>query len=73
MAELRFRKPKIVQAFDKYIDREYYKINQGFIFETETLLRSDRMKEWVEWTIYCETLPDVILVNGEEYLLIPKT
>ncbi|MFN8579319.1 MAG: hypothetical protein U0354_21030 [Candidatus Sericytochromatia bacterium] len=63
------KKPDIVQAFDFYVDREYYKINKGFIFTSNILLRKDRMKEYKEWIIECKTMPDKILINGKEYKL----
>lgn len=62
-------KPDIVQAFDKYIDREYYKIIKRFLFISHVLVRSDRIKEWKEWNIECDTLPDKIYVNGVEHYL----
>ena len=60
----------IVQAYDYSIDREYYKKSGGFIFSYTTLVRTDRLKNWKQWNIICEELPDDILINGNKYKLI---
>ena len=62
-------KPDIVQSFDFYVDREYYKIVSGFIFSHEEKVRTDNLKNWNEWNIECKQMPDKIYVNGKEYLL----
>jgi len=71
MAQNKTNKPEIVQSFDWYKDREYYKIASGFIFSSNIQVRSDRLDTWNEWNISCEKLPDKILVNGKEYQLSP--
>lgn len=65
-------KPDIMQVFDKFIDREYYKIVRGIFFTSHVKVRADRIKDWKEWKIECDTLPDKIYVNGVEYHLKPK-
>lgn len=69
MAITQRKKPDIVQSFDIYKDREYYKPTQGFLFGSEKLLRTDRLSEYTKWQIACEKLPDEILVNGKKYIL----
>lgn len=66
------KKPDIVQAFDFYKDREYYKIQKGFLFQSELLLRTDTLKAWKQWNISCEQLPDKIFINEKEYNLTAK-
>lgn len=68
--KITIKKPDIVQSFDCYVDREYYIINNHFLFTTETKVRTDRLDDWKEWKIECEKLPDKIYVNGKEYKLI---
>jgi len=57
MATTQRKEPDIVQSFDIYKDREYYKLTQGFLFGSETLTRTDRLSEYTEWQITCEKLP----------------
>ena len=66
-----FKKPDIVQAFDYYVDREYHKVQRGFIFGYDDVIRADRMKDWKIWHIECESMPDEIFINGKEYSLSP--
>lgn len=66
------KKPDIIQAFDYYQDREYYKINPGFFFHSTVKVRTDRIKDWKRWYIVCEDMPDEIMVNGKEYKLVAK-
>lgn len=66
-------KPDIVQAFDYYEDRVYYKIIPGFFFNSTVEIRADRMKKWKQWQIECEDMPDKIVVNGKEYKLVDNT
>ena len=61
--------PEMVQSFDYFVDRQYYKITSGFIFSSKHLLRSDRIKSWIQWDIVCSQMPDKILINGEEFKL----
>ena len=72
MAYTIIKKPDIVQAFDFYIDREYYKIIPGFFCSSKTKIRADRLKDWKEWMIECQDLPDKIFINGKEYFLAPN-
>ena len=72
MANTNNKKPDIIQSFDHYVDREYYKITQGFWGKSETKVRADRLENWIEWQIECEKMPDKIVVNGEEYNLSPS-
>lgn len=72
MAQTKTNKPDIIQSFDKYIDREYYKIVKGFFTTSDVKVRADRIKEWKEWRIECDTLPDKVIINGEEYKLIKQ-
>lgn len=65
-------KPMIVQMFDKYVDREYSKVTPGFFFNSEVVVRADRINDWVVLEIFCENLPDKTFVNGEEYKLVKK-
>lgn len=65
-------KIEMVQAFDYYKDREYYKIVPTFLWSTHTLLKTDRLKNWKQWNIVCEEMPDKIIVNGESYKLIKE-
>lgn len=67
------KKPDIIQAFDYYVDREYYKIIPRFLWSTDRKVRADRLDERKQWNIHCDTLPDVIIINGEKYNLIKET
>lgn len=71
MTTTKQNKPDIVQSFDAYEDREYFKISRGFIFSSVDKIRADTIREWKEWRIECATMPDVIYVNGKEFSLIP--
>lgn len=62
-------KPDLIQAFDIYKDRIFYKIDTGFLFTSNIVVRADRLEEWKEWSIRCNTLPDKIIINGELYQL----
>lgn len=64
--------PDIVQSFDYYKDREYYKITSGFLFTYRHQVRTDRLKNWREWSIICKEMPDKILVNGKNYRLVEE-
>lgn len=70
--EIQQRKPDIIQSFDQYVDRQYFKVTPGFFGTSRTLVRTDRIKNWTEWDIACEEMPDKVLVNGKEYGLIEK-
>lgn len=72
MLNIQNNKPDIVQSFDFYEDRKYYKIVNGFFFSHNQLVRADRLNKWNEWHIECKELPDKILVNGKLYNLIEK-
>jgi len=69
MANAKSNKPEIVQMFDKYVDREYYKINKSFFHSSETLVRTDRLSDSTVLRMNMENLPDEIYVNGELYKL----
>ena len=69
MATRNIEKPNIVQQFDRFVDREYYKIVGGLIFTYEKLLRSDRLEEARVLKINCDRLPDQLIINGKEYHL----
>lgn len=62
-------KPDILQVCDKWIDREYLKIVGGAILRSEVTVRADRMKEWKEWHIDAEEMPDKLFINGKEIIL----
>ncbi len=62
----------IMQVYDVSEVKEYYKINNGFLFSSKTLVRTDRIKDWKTWSIECDELPDVIIINGKEYKLTNK-
>lgn len=64
------KKPDMLQVFDKYVDREYYKHVSGFIFSHDESIRSDRLENWKEWNISCDSMPDKVIINGEEFELI---
>ena len=68
--ETKNNKPDIVQAFDFFVDREYYKIIPGFFFSSKMKVRADQLKDWKEWFIECKDLPDKITVNGKGYKLV---
>ena len=70
--ETQVKKPDIVQVCDFWLDREYYKIDTGFIFTSNIKVRTDRLKEWKSWIIECEEIPDEILINGKFYQLSPS-
>ena len=59
----------IMQVYDISQVKEYYKVNNGFLFSSKQTVRTDRIKDWKEWVIECDTLPDILLINGEEYKL----
>ncbi len=63
-------KPDIVQMFDRYVDREYYKITSSFWGTFHTKVRADRLKNSTELMIECKELPDCVMVNGKEYTLV---
>lgn len=65
-------KPDIIQAFDFYVDREYYKIIPGFFGSSNRLIRTDRLKDWVEWDIQCAVLPDKININGHPFKVVKE-
>lgn len=65
-------KPDIVQSFDFYKDRVYYKIVPGFFFSSNTVVRTDRLDNWKEWKIECEQMPDKIIINGKPYKVIEE-
>lgn len=60
---------EIVRSADYHIDREYYKIVPRFFWSSHTKVRTDRLKNWKQWDIVCEEMPDKILVNGKHYNL----
>lgn len=66
----KIRKPDVVQMFDMYIDREYFKINKSFLHSSKTLVRVDRMKDWKQLDMCMDELPDKVMVNGKEYKLV---
>lgn len=70
MTNAKHKKPDIIQSFDYYLDREYYKAGIG-MFSSDRLIRTDRLEDWNEWQIQCEKMPDKIFINGEEYTLTP--
>ena len=70
--ETQVKKPDIVQVCDFWLDREYYKIDSGFIFTSNIKVRTDRLKEWKSWIIECKEIPDEILINGKFYQLSPS-
>lgn len=59
----------IMQVYDISQVKEYYKTNRGFLFSSKVLVRTDSIKDWKTWEIECDELPDVLLINGEEYKL----
>lgn len=69
MAETKLEKPPIVQQFDKYIDREYYKITPGFFCSSEKKIRTDSFKDINILQIEIDQMPDKVYVNGVEYKL----
>lgn len=69
---MKVQKPTIVQQFDYYKDREYYKVIPGFLFNENKMVRADRIEDYVMWACTCDTLPDVVVVNGVDYQLIKK-
>ncbi len=71
MKEAKINKPDIVQSFDFYEDRVYYKIVNGFFFSHERVVRTDRLENFNVWKIECEKLPDKIFINGKEYQFPP--
>jgi len=65
-------KPDIIQAFDFYKDRVYYKIVPGFFGSSNRVIRTDRLDNWNEWKIECQKMPDRISVNGKLYKLVQE-
>ena len=63
-------KPDIVQMFDCYEDRIYYKVLSGFLGAYKEQIRVDRLHNWVELHIKSKTMPDKVIFNEEEYKLI---
>lgn len=63
-------KPEVVQMFDRYVDREYYKVYPGFFSTYNKKVRTDRLENETELRISCNELPDKVYVNGEPYKLI---
>jgi len=70
MSTTKVNKPDIVQSFDFYKDREYYKITPGFLFSGEKLVRVDRLENEVHWKVTCIKMPDSIEINGKNYKLV---
>lgn len=64
--------PPLIQAFDCYEDREYYKIMPGFFSDYKRLLCIDRIKDWTRVTIDIKELPDELFINGQKYNLIEE-
>lgn len=71
--ETTHKKEDIMQVYDVSKVKEYYKIQSGFLFSSQTLIRTDSIKDWKEWNIQCQKLPDVLLINGKEYKLYNLT
>ncbi|MFA4833591.1 MAG: hypothetical protein WC619_01940 [Patescibacteria group bacterium] len=64
-------KPPLVQTFDRYIDREYYKHHGGLLFGYEKKVRCDRLEEELILKISSQDAPSKIFYNGLEVKLIP--
>ena len=62
----------IMQVYDISKVKEYYQIRTGFLFSSKITVRTDRIKDWKEWSIKSDELPDILLINGEEYKLNKK-
>ena len=59
------KKPAIVQAFDRYVDREYYKVFKGIIFGSSELVRTDRLENELIINITSDRNPDYLYLNGK--------
>ena len=66
-------KPDIVQMFDCYEDRTYYKVTTGFLGYYKESMRVDTVNNSVELHIKSKTMPDKVIFNEEEYKLIKIT
>lgn len=66
------KKPAIVQLFDKYVDREYFKVKNGLFFSSEELVMTDRLKHEVVLTIDIGSGPDEVsmMFNGRPCKII---
>lgn len=64
--------PPLIQQFDFYKDREYYKITPGFFCSSVKKLRVDSHKDFNVLKMILPEMPDKVLVNGEEYELTKK-
>ena len=62
--------PDIMQIYDVSEDRIFYKIIPGFFFDSKRIVRTDRISNWREWTIICEGMPDVVIINQKKYKLV---
>ena len=58
--------PALVQAFDMYEDRTYFKLMSNMFGTYKTELRTDTLKNWTQLEIHWETPPDKIFLNGQE-------
>ncbi len=67
--QTQIKQPDIVQVFDCYEDRIYKKIISGFIFSSKVEIRRDRIRDWKQWNIVCDEMPDKIFLNGKPYKL----
>lgn len=63
-------KPPIVQQFDRYVDREYYKTVGGLIFSYEKTVRVDTIEKELILNIATDKVPNKIYYNGKEVKLI---
>jgi hypothetical protein len=61
--------PPIFQMFDRYVDREYFKVTPGFFGTSSTKIRTDRLENETTLNIKCHQLPEKVYVNGELYQL----
>jgi len=66
---MNIKKPTIIQAFDYYVDREYYKTISKFFFTEERKVRADRLTDSIKWVVESDKVPDEILFNGAKYKL----
>lgn len=56
MAYNKLQVPPLVQAFDKYVDREYYKLMSGFFSDYYVKVRTDSISHNTFIDIKCDSL-----------------
>ena len=60
------KQPPLVQIYDRFVNREYIKRYQGFIFSHDEVVRADRLESELILNIHSDRTPDKIILNGKD-------